>query len=266
MKKLIFLFFIFLFSNVICTGEIKDWVGKSWNDGQKLYFSGMSELSESLKKAKELAYSDAVLNAAKYLGIKVSNQTNSEIKNNNVMLLDQTSTLLEDTFISYATIKDFSFEEKGNKYIAYILLEINKDTLAKEQNRKDSLEQQKIEVIKKQNMLIDENKRSGEYKLIVSNKLNTIKFDIQNIFESFGYIITNQNDDKNISTISVNVVDEQVNNVVDDMFSYEIKVSVKFNNKSFLLKSKKISEDDISMAKQLVFKNILKQLQENLKK
>ena len=53
------------------------WIGKTWSEGTKFYFSGISEPSYSLKKAKETAYNDAALNAAKYLGIKISNQSTS---------------------------------------------------------------------------------------------------------------------------------------------------------------------------------------------
>ncbi len=266
MKKISFLIFIFMFCNLLFANEIKDWVGKSWTAGNKLYFSGMSEPSESLKKAKELAYNDAVLNAAKYLGIKVSNKTKSEIKNNDISLRDQTSTLLDDTFISYAVIKEFDFNEKNNKYVAYLLLEIDKDVLNKEQQRKNKLEQEKEEEIKKQDVIINENKESGKYNLIISQKINSIKHDIQNIFENSGYIIENKTaKDENIKKINVKVIDEQINNVIDDMFSYSIKVSVKFNNKSFILKSEKVSEDNVNIAKKLVYKDILRQLQEKLK-
>lgn len=266
MKKIILFIFLGLLSNSLFAAEVKEWVGKSWISGQNLYFSGISELSDSLKKAKELAYNDAVSNAAKYLGIKVSNQTDSKIKNNDITLTDKTSTLLEDTFISYAVIKDFYFEEKNNKYIAYILLEIDKDVLAKEQKRKDDIKQEKKEEIKKEYILIEENKKSGEYKLIIPKQLNNIKYDIQNLFQNAGYVITNKfTKDEDIKKIQVKVIDEQVNNVIDDMFSYEIKISVKFNNKSFILNSKKISEDNVNMAKKLVCNDILKQLKEKLK-
>ena len=268
MKKIIFLAFVILLSSSLFAAEVKEWVGKSWISGQKLYFSGISELSDSLKKAKELAYNDAVLNAAKYLGIKVSNQTNSQIKNNNVSLSAQTYAYLEDTFISSAVVKEFYFEERNNKYIAYMLIEIDKAMLDKEQIRKKTLEQQKEnekkEKIEKENILIENNKNSGEYNLIISNKLNSIKPDITNIFRNSGYKIT-QNKDEDIKKIYVTLVDEQVNNVIDDMLGYEIRISVNFNDKSFILKSKKMSEDDVNIAKKLAYNDILKQLKEKLK-
>lgn len=259
--------FILLTNSLLAT-EIRDWVGKSWVSGQKLYFSGMSELSDSLKKAKEFAYTDAVTNAAKYLGVKISNQTNLEIKNDNISINDKTFTFLEDTFISYAVIKDFFFEEKNNKYIVYILIEIDKAILEKEQNRKKSFEQQKENVkkeeIKKENILIENNKNSGEYNLSISKKLNSIKSDIQSLFKNLGYTIVKEKNE-NIKQIYVKVEDEQTENVIDDMFSYEIKISVSCNNKNFILKSKKMSEDNVDIAKKLAYKDILKQLKEKLK-
>ena len=94
--------------------EIQDiskvsWIGKTWYEGTKFYFSGMSEPSYNLKKAKELAYNDAVLNAAKYLGVKISNKTISNVNNNVVKINEHTQSSLEDSLISAAIIKEFYF-------------------------------------------------------------------------------------------------------------------------------------------------------------
>lgn len=260
----VLLFLIYAYTEASKKEEIQDiskisWIGKTWNEGTKFYFSGMSEPSYNLKKAKELAYNDAALNAAKYLGIKISNQTTSNVNNNVVRVNEQTQSSFEDTIISAAIIKEFYFTEKKDKYTAYILLEIDKEILKKEQNRKEEVEQAKIEKDKKKNEQIENNKKSGPYNLIVSDDLQPILPDVKNLFKKYGYTIEDIND-YNSTPIHLNIIHEDLRAAVDNLVSYELRVELIFNEERFVMESKKLNVNT-NRVRMLVLKDILKQIE-----
>ncbi len=235
------------------------WIGKTWYEGTKFYFSGISEPTYSLKKAKELAYNDAALNAAKYLGIKISNQTTSSVNNNIVKVNEATQSSFEDTLISAAIIKEFFFTEKKDKYTAYVLLEIDREILKKEQNRKEEVEQIKKEKNKKKAEQIEENKKAGPYNIIVSDDLQPILPDIKNLFKKQGYSIENTND-YYCTPIYVNIVHENLQPAIDNLVSYELRVELIFNDETFVMESKKLNVN-ANRTRILVLKDILKQME-----
>lgn len=265
------LLFICFFAIAICAyadaakkEQIQDiskisWIGKTWYEGTKFYFSGISEPTYSLKKAKELAYNDAALNAAKYLGIKISNQTSSSVTNNIVKVNEATQSSFEDTLISAAIIKEFFFTEKKDKYTAYVLLEIDREILKKEQNRKEEVEQIKKQKDKKKEKQIEENKKSGPYNVIASDDLQPILPDIKNLFKKQGYPIEDTNN-YYCTPIYVNIVHENLQPAIDNLVSYELRVELIFNDKTFVMESKKLNVN-ANRTRILVLKDILKQME-----
>lgn len=179
-KPVLLLVMIALFGGCATYQKGPLWQGKSWSEGDNLYFSGISSEKNTIQEAKQEAYNNALTGIADYLGVTLNIDSQNTISSqaNDYKSYMQAET--KDVLVKQVYTTEFMYQSFGNKYVGNILLEYNQKTMQQElARREEALQQhQQEERLKKQQEQAIKDKRKNLGPIEV--KINPADLDIKN--------------------------------------------------------------------------------------
>jgi hypothetical protein len=197
-----------------------DWIGKSWDDSTYYYFSGISSGCPEIAQARQQAYGDALVKAAEFLGVRIDNKTIYNLSNDSSHLDAQTKLEISDTFFEQAKIKEFIYDKTDNgNFVGYVLLEVKKNVIAAEKNRK---EKERAERIK----LLENRKNSTPVFIEVPENLSMIGYSLKEFLQNEGFVFAQEG-----SPIKIVLIDENFN-IVKGIYSCNLEIAISFENKT----------------------------------
>ncbi|MDR2772497.1 MAG: hypothetical protein LBB93_03415, partial [Elusimicrobiota bacterium] len=158
------------------------WAGKTWQQGNSYFFSGISAPSDTLDSARQSAYVNALLSVSNYIGITVSNNTSQVVGNDYAGISAYTDISSQKTNLANGQTKDFQFTKSGTQYIGYILLEYAKSDI-------DGEKQRIIDLQKKKEAEIAARKDIGPIVVIATQEVETMVPALKQFLQSQGYLV-----------------------------------------------------------------------------
>lgn len=227
--KLVCIFFaVSLFGACATPQKEPVWLGKTWQEGSKFFFSGISGESSTLQESKEQAYINAMTKAAEYVGVSVNTKTKHTLSNDGADIESLTGLSAEDVFLTQASIKEFTYNKTGDKqFIGYILIEYNRNLLEDEKKRRDEIERQRL-------LKIADRKKLGPLSVNMPSSISRINGEVKHFLQQQGYIIG----DENATPLKFTVIEEDYAVSMQSIFVCSVKIDIQFKNdvKSYLAK------------------------------
>ena len=195
------------------------WLGKTWQEGSKFFFSGISGECSTLQESKEQAYINAMIKAAEYVGVSVNTKTKQTLTNDGADLESLTGLSAEEVFLTQASIKEFVYNKTEDKmFTGYILIEYNKNLLEEEKKRRDELERQRLQKIA-------DRKKLGALSVKMPAAISSINGEVKHFLQQQGYITGEEG-----TPLVFTLVDENYSVSMQSIFVCGIKIDIQFKD------------------------------------
>lgn len=224
--KILICFLMLFFILSACSTIQKEpaWTGKTWQEGNSFFFSGISGECFSLQEAKEHAYINALRKVSEYVGVTITIKTIKILNNDNINIDSSTDLSSQDIFLTQALIKEFNYTKKDGKFTGYILIEYNNNLLKDEKKRRAILEEEK-------RIKIENRKKIGIITVnVLNSSISNLNGEIKYFLHNEGYVLG-----ENGIPLVFKLVTEQINKSTQNIFICKTKIDISFKNevKSF---------------------------------
>ena len=217
-KVLVFLFAILAVGCFSGGRQEPSWVGKTWIEGQKYFFSGISGECRTLKEAKDQSFLDGAVKAAQYIGMSISIRSETQNTQDKSLLDEQIRSQVSETFLSQAIVKEFVYTKTADGFfVGHSLIEYDNRVLQAEKRRRLDLEAERAKKLA-------ERKKVGALSIRFSPTLNRISADIKEYFQAQGYLLG----DKGIP-VEIYLVEERFSKSLQNIHSCNLKIAVDFD-------------------------------------
>jgi len=203
------------------------WAGRTWQDNQEVYFSGISSSCKDIVCARSMAYANAADALAQYIGITIKSQTRQTTENNWQSLESSYIAVSDELHINNISIEKFEVFKESGYFTGYILLKTSQNELQKAKNIAEKLQ-------KHQQALLETKKQLGPFYVRGSSKWEDLTASIEQFLKERGYQIS-----KSGRQIKADVPQFYcVDSTMQDIKICTLQVNLEFKNKKYSYESK----------------------------